>query len=168
MSIDNSLVECACGKTSIELKRQPICCAICHCDDCQEAAEELKARGVSAPVMDAYRGTAYVLQRKDRYAIVRGKEHLEVFKLREDSPIARMIAACCNSPMFLAFDNAQHWISVYRDRMKTPAPVVVARVATKFIDASISLPGDAPSYKTFPFSMVVALLKSRLMMAIGR
>lgn len=163
-----SLVECACGRVGIELEGRHIYCASCHCDDCQAAAEQMQKLPSAAPILDPYRGTAFVLHRKDRYRIVRGGDQIKAFKLQQDSRTSRMIATCCNSPLFLSFDNSQHWISVYLIRFGTHAPSVKARIATKFISEKTELPAFPPSYKTFPFKMIAALLGSRVLMAIGK
>lgn len=168
MPVDKHLAQCGCGKTALEIIGNPIYCTICHCDDCQAAAEELGEAPLGEPIMDAFRGTAYVLHRKDRYAIIRGKDHLQPFKLRKDSPTTRMIAGCCNAPLFLSFDNSQHWISIYLARFGTHAPSADSRIATKFIDETIGLPEHPPTYKTFPLKMMAVILKSRVLMAIGR
>lgn len=118
--------------------------------------------------MDGFDGTHYVLHRKDRYAVSTGIGLLSAHRLRDDSPTRRMVATCCNTPMFLAFDNAQHWISAYRSRISDRPPTLESRIATRFSRNAGSLPRDVPSYKAFPVRMVMKLLLCRAQMAIGR
>ena len=157
---------CSCGDVTIELHGSHIYCAACHCDDCQEAANELEKLPAPSPVMDPYGGTHYILHRKDRSAVLGGE--LRPHKLRGESPTSRMVADCCKTPMFLAFDNSQHWISVYRSRVRDGAPALQSRIATKFCSRAEELPADAPAYRTFPLKMIAQLLLSRAQMALGR
>lgn len=150
----------------IELYGRHIYCAACHCDDCQAAASTLEKLSTSGPIMDSYYGTHYILHRKDRYAVLGGE--LQAHKLRKESPTSRMLAGCCNTPMFLSFDNAQHWISIYRSAVRGDAPALQSRIATKFYRRAEALPVDVPAYKTFPFKMIAQLLLSRAAIAFGR
>ena len=168
MATQRATAVCSCGTVSIALIGPPIYCTACHCDDCQAASHKFDELPTPEPTMDAFDGTHYVLQRKDRYVISSGSELLRPHKLRESSPTSRMVASCCNTPMFLAFNNAQHWISLYRSRIKEQTPRLQSRVATKFSKHPESLPHDVPSYKTFPINMVARLFLSRAQMAIGR
>lgn len=168
MTIQRATGTCSCGNVSIALNGPPIYCTACHCDDCQAAARKLDGLPTPEPTMDAFDGTQYVLHRKDRYFISSGSELLRPHKLRESSPTSRMVASCCNSPMFLAFNNSQHWISVYRSRIKEQTPRLQSRIATRFSTRSDTLLSDVPSYKTFPVRMIMHILLSRIQMAIGR
>jgi len=71
-------------------------------------------------------------------------------------------------PMFLAFDNAQHWISVYRSRIAGDAPQLQSRIATRFSNAAAVAPDDVPSYRTFPVALAAQLLLCRARMLLGR
>ena len=70
--------------------------------------------------------------------------------------------------MFLAFDNAQHWISVYLARLGADAPALQSRIAMKFADPAGGAPDDVPAYRTFPIALVGRLLLSRARMLTGR
>lgn len=162
------LATCSCGQVIVRLDGPHIYCAACHCDDCQAAAHELEKLPTPEPVMDQFGGTHYVLHRRDRYVILQGSERLEPYKLRPDSPTRRMVARCCNSPMFAAFDNAQHWISVYRSRIERGAPQLQSRIATKYSEHPEALSNDVPAFKTFPIKLVMRIILARGQMAIGR
>lgn len=168
MPVDTFLVECSCSHVAVELKGAPIYCTACHCDDCQFAADGLAKLLPPEPIMDSFLGTHYVLHRNDRYAVVRGQEYLHPYKFRDNSPTNRMVATCCNSPIFVSFENSQHWISLYRQRFVSEAPALQSRIATKFLKDPRSLPADPPAYKSFPLMLIVRLLASRLQMIIGR
>ena len=168
MTEQRTTATCSCGQVSIALEGGHIYCAACHCDDCQSAAHRIDALPSPEPTMDAFGGTHYVLHRKDRYTIPSGSGLLRPHRLRDGSPTRRMVASCCNSAMFLAFDNAQHWISIYRFRIQDKAPELQARIATRFSDHAGDLPADAPSYRTFPVALIMQLLLSRARMVFGR
>lgn len=163
-----SMARCSCGRVSIALDGDHIYCTACHCDDCQAAARGFDALPSPQPTMDAFGGTHYVLHRKDRYTIVSGDELLDPRRLRERTPTRRMLASCCNSPMFLAFDNAQHWITVYRARFSEDPPALQSRIAMKFANHAGDAPDDVPSYRTFPIALIGRLLLSRARMLLGR
>lgn len=168
MPVEQSLVECSCGQVAVELKGAPIYCTVCHCDDCQFAADELVKLFPPEPITDSFLGTHYVLHRNDRYAVVRGQGLLHPYTFREISPTRRMVATCCNSPLFVTFENSQHWISLYRQRFVDEAPALQSRIATKFLKDPSTLPADPPAYRSFPLKLVVRLVVSRLQMLIGR
>jgi hypothetical protein len=168
MQVSITSVECECGKTALKLRGPHLYCTSCHCDDCQQAAACLADEHGVKNILDPYGGTEYVLHRKDSYSIVRGTGHLRPHRLREGSPTRRMIAICCGSPMYLAFDNAQHWITVYRKRFGTSAPDVQSRIMTKFLPPGTDIPESPPSYKSFPVLMIWHLVTSRVQMALGR
>ncbi len=48
-------------------------------------------------------GTGFVLVRSDRVRCVKGGDKLQEHRLKPDSPTRRVLATCCNSPMFLEF-----------------------------------------------------------------
>ncbi len=98
-------------------------------------------------MLDADGGTAFVLQRKDRVAFTRGTDSLREFRLKPDSPTRRVVAACCNTPMFLEFSGG-HWLSVYRDRLETAErPSIEIRTMTADRRASVEFTDSLPSYR---------------------
>jgi hypothetical protein len=57
-------------------------------------------------------GTHCVLYRKDRIAFGKGLDLLTAYRLKPDSPTRRVVASCCNTPVFLEFQHG-HWLSLY-------------------------------------------------------
>lgn len=107
----------------------------------------MSARAAGRPVLDADGGTAFVLQRKDRVACVKGAEHLKEFRLMPASPTRRVIATCCNSPMFLEFTSG-HWLSIYSDRLAPEdRPAVEMRTMTADRRAGVEFNDALPSYR---------------------
>lgn len=103
-------IACNCGSVALDLEGPPILAAECHCASCREAAERLKVS-----VTEKNGGTRYVLQRKDRTTVMKGEAHLAAFRLNDDTSTRRIVATCCNAPMWLEFKGG-HWISVYSAR----------------------------------------------------
>jgi hypothetical protein len=159
---------CSCGKVEVRAFGAPIFSAACYCDDCQRGAAEIEALPHAPAVRDAAGGTAYLLYRKDRFECSEGADLLRPFKLKQTSPTNRVVAACCNSAMFVNFDRGPHWVSAYRARFQGDLPPLQARICTKFKPDGTPLPDDVPSYKSFPPGLIIKLLSSRIAMALGR
>ena len=111
---------------------------ICHCTSCRTAGQDLDARSPVAPIVDVAGGTAVVLWRKDRVRCVSGSERLVAHRLTPEAPSRRMVASCCETPMFGDFTKG-FWVSIYRGRVSN-APAPSMRVMT----------GDTPNGVTFP------------------
>ncbi len=158
---------CACGGVTLEAAGAPIVTAVCYCDDCQSAGERIQEAPGAALVLDGDGGTAMVMFRKDRLRCVEGAEKLVPTKLVPKSPTSRYVASCCNSAMYLGFDDAKHWVDVYRNRVVGEPPPVQARVCIKFRPAGAELPDDAPAYPSYPPGLIPRLLGSKLAMMVG-
>jgi hypothetical protein len=50
-------------------------------------------------------------------------------RLTEDAPTRRVVATCCNSPMFLDFEPG-YWVSLYRSTLPDQAPAPEMRTYT--------------------------------------
>src|ERR1700753_4100394 len=105
---------CFCGRVELQATGSPIVSSVCYCDDCQKGADQLEALPGAATVRDPDGGTEYILYRKDRLACTKGADLLQSYKLRDGSATNRVVASCCNAPMFMNFDKGPHWVSAYR------------------------------------------------------
>jgi hypothetical protein len=141
----DKFVACQCGKVVLIASRSPILAASCYCASCQQAGREFENLPSAAPVRDADGGTPIILYRKNRVRCKAGQEHLAEMRLKSDSPTRRVIATCCNSPMFLDFTKG-HWLSIYRKRFPDGAPPMEMRVMTKDRRADVVLADDVPNY----------------------
>lgn len=103
---------CRCGKVHIDVEHAPLLTAECHCNSCREAGTRLEAVGIEPPMLQPDGGTRFVLYRKDRVRFTQGVEQLKEFRLKADSPSRRVVAGCCNTPLFLEFKGG-HWLSIY-------------------------------------------------------
>jgi hypothetical protein len=161
-------VSCSCGSVELEVIGIPITSAVCYCDDCQEGSRQIEALPNAGPVRDPDGGTAYILYRKDRIKCSRGALLLKSHKIREKSATNRVIATCCNSAMFLNFDDGKHWVDVYRSRFKRDIPPLRMRICTKFKPENGDLPSDVPRYSSYPLKFLAKLLAARIAMLLHR
>jgi hypothetical protein len=162
------LAQCACGRVKFEASGAPIASVVCYCDDCQEGSRRVEALPGAIPIRDSDGGTPYAAYRKDRVRFMAGSEHLVDQKLTPKSATSRVIANCCNAAIMLRFDDARHWVSIYRARIRGDLPPIEMRVCTKFASGRDNLPRDVPNYAGFAPRFLVRLLVARMAMLVGR
>jgi hypothetical protein len=138
-------ISCECGKVRLKPDGKPILTAACFCKDCQAAAQQLESLPSAPPLREDDGSTAMVLYRKDRITCMAGAQYLEERRLSPASPTRRVIATCCNTPMFLDFTKG-HWLSLYRRRFGAAAPALEMRVMTKDRTPGLVLSHDVPNY----------------------
>lgn len=141
------LARCTCGQVALRLSGAPIVTAACYCTSCQAAGEHFARLEGGAPVLADDGGTAFLLCRKDRVDALKGMEMLREHKLRPASSTRRVVAACCNTPMFLEFQNG-HWLSIYRDRLPVDDRLPI-EMRTMIMDrrAGVEFHDTIPSYR---------------------
>jgi hypothetical protein len=164
----NMVASCLCGQVELEAIGAPILSVVCYCDDCREGSRQIEALPNASPVQDLDGGSAYIVYRKDRVTCSRGALLLKSLKIREKSATNRVIATCCNSAMFLGFDDGKHWVDVYRSRCKGDLPPLQMRICTKFKPENGDVPSDVPSYSRYPFKFLMMLLAARIAMLFHR
>jgi hypothetical protein len=158
---------CSCGNVELEATGTPILSNVCYCDDCQEGSHRIEALPNASPVRDPDGGTAYILYRKDRVKCSRGAPLLGDYKIREGSATNRVVATCCNSPMYLDFEKG-HWLSMYRTRFRGAVPPVQMRIQTKFKSENSDVPSDVPNYAGYPLKFMAKLVAARIAMLLRR
>lgn len=157
MNTSQSL-ECKCGKTKIVVSGAPILSAECHCESCRKAAEILRSLPASKNVVSPNGGTPYVLYRKDRVTCTEGQDYLKEFTLSEKAPTRRVVASCCNTPVFLEFRKG-HWLSLFASLWPSGhAPDIEMRTMTSDLTDKSKLSDDIPNAKTQSFSFMIKLL----------
>ena len=119
------------------------------------------------PLLDADGGTSVILYRKDRVQCVTGRQHLEGHRLKPESPTQRVVAACCNSAMFLDFTKG-HWLSMFRNRIPAGAPPLEMRVMTKERRAGVELADDMPNYGGYSGKFMLKLITAWIAMGFRR
>ncbi len=150
------IIVCRCGEVALRADGEPVITAICHCGSCKAAAEKIATLPDAPPVLDAAGGTAFALFRKDRVDCMRGETSLSEFRLDPKSPTRRVIATCCNSPMFLDFTKG-HWVTIFNDRMpedQRPAPEMRIMTGTD----SLNTADNIPVYKSSPARFILRLV----------
>ena len=108
----NRELSCTCGQVALEVQGRPIISAECLCADCQSAGAFLQSLPGAPSTLDQKGATRFVLYRKDRVRCEKGRDLLREHRLSKDSTTRRVVAVCCNTPMFLEFTNG-HWLSIY-------------------------------------------------------
>ncbi len=141
---------------------------VCYCDTCQEGSRQIEALTNAPPILGPDGGTAYILYRKDRVKYSKGAENLKGYKLDEQSTTSRVVAVCCNSAMVMRFDDAKHWVPMYRARFQGELPPLQWRICTKFKPENAEIPTDVTSSAMYPAGFMWKLLASRLEMAFNR
>ncbi|HEY5819831.1 MAG TPA: DUF6151 family protein [Mesorhizobium sp.] len=141
-------IKCACGQTRLEVEGNPILVSECLCDSCRAAAERLAALPGAKTMLTSYRATPCAEYRKDRVRVLSGAEHLKEFRLSTDAGSRRVVAACCNTPVFLEMKGA-HWLSLYLHLWpKEARPKAEIRTMAGDLPDRSNLPGDIPNLKT--------------------
>lgn len=159
---------CTCGRVVLELKGASITSLVCYCNDCQAGARQIEALAGAPLVQAPDGGTSYIVYRKDRVQNIKGANLLKELKLRPNSATNRVIASCCNTAMFLSFDDGKHWVDIYRERVGAGAPPLEMRVCTKFASKGASVPADVPGYAGYPLQFIAKLIGAKFAMLFGR
>ena len=162
----SSMAVCPCGQTRIALTGAPIVNATCYCTSCRTAAEQFEREPGAPRTVNDSGGVDYCSYRKDRVRIVEG-QYLQEYRLKADSPTRRVVARCCNAPMFVDFTPG-HWLSIFRDRLPQPAPASQMLLMTGDKSAGAALPAGVPAFKTMPPRLLVRLIASWAAMGFRR
>ena len=155
---DLTQLACRCGRTTLELSGPPILSCECHCTSCRTAGARLQSLPSARAVLAANGGTHFVLCRKDRVRFMQGAEQLKEFRLNADTPTRRVVATCCNTPVFLEFRHG-HWLSLYAGLWPNgTAPAIELRTMTSDLPDPSTLPNDVPNSKSQSLSFMAKLL----------
>lgn len=150
---ETTQIGCTCGNAQLEVERAPIVSAECCCNSCREAGARLQTLPDAPPVLTANGATRFILYRKDRVHFHKGADLLKEFRLTPESKTRRVVATCCNTPVFLEFKGG-HWLSLYGGLWSkgTLPPLQMRTMTADLPDASV-LPEDVPNAKsqTIPF-----------------
>ncbi len=162
------VAHCRCSTVEVGAWGKPIIVNACYCEDCQVAAERLALSSNLAPTVSADGGTEFMVFRRDRIACTRGAERLQAMKLTDASKTRRMVAGCCATPMYLAFDDKRPWVSAYRASFGADAPPVEMRICTRFRRSKEKAEDDLPSHPGYPPAMMVRILAAWPLMLFSR
>jgi hypothetical protein len=167
-TIPTHVAQCRCGAVEVGAWGEPIIVTACYCNDCQAAAERLGASADSAPAANTDGGTEFMVFRRDRIACTRGADRLEAMRLTDGSKTRRMIAGCCATPMYLAFDDKRPWASAYRARFRADAPPVEMRICTRFRRPDAKADDCVPSHPGYPPALFLRILAAWPLMLFSR
>lgn len=157
-------IGCACGHTRLEVEGEPILVSECLCDSCRAAAARLAKLPGAKGILTEYAATPSAEYRKDRVRFVSGAETLREFRLSTDAGSRRVVATCCNTPVFLEMKGA-HWLSLYSHLWPENArPKATLRTMTGDLPDASSLPADIPNLKSHTVSFYAKLLTSWIAM----
>jgi hypothetical protein len=79
-----------------------------------------------------------------------------------------MIAACCATPMYLAFDDKRPWVSAFRASFGADAPAVEMRICTRFRRSGQEAKDGLLSHPGYPAAMIVRILAAWPLMLFSR
>jgi hypothetical protein len=149
---------CACGQVHLEVERAPIVSTECHCNSCRAAGARLQSLPAAPPVLKTNGGTHFVLYRKDRIRFLKGAERLKEFRLAPAAKTRRVVATCCNTPVFLEFQGG-HWLSLYGGLWpEGKLPPLDLRTMTSDRPDGSALSDDVPNGKRQSVSFFAKLL----------
>ncbi|QEN90993.1 hypothetical protein FZC33_33930 [Labrys sp. KNU-23] len=155
---------CPCGQVVLEAVDAPIVAAVCHCTSCRTARERIEALPGAPAMAEDDGGTPFVLYRKDRVRCIKGAELLREYRLTPAARTRRVLAQCCNAPMFLEFERG-HWLSLYRQRFAAAdQPALEMRVMTGKHRAGFERSDDMPSYASHSGRFMWKLLSAWIAM----
>lgn len=143
-----TMLRCACGQVEIEAVGRPIMTVECCCSSCRTAGAQLRALPGAPPFLAANGNTPYVMMRKDRLRFVKGQDQLRETRLTPDAKTRRVVAACCNTPVFCEFEMG-HWLSVYATMWPEAArPAIELRTMTADLPPGVGCPMTCPTPPT--------------------
>lgn len=141
-------LHCRCGAVEMQAEGSPVMSVECLCDSCREAAARMAALPGAVPITEATGATRVEMFRKDRVRCTKGAELLREFRLNDKTATRRVIAICCNTPIFMEFTKG-HWIDLYGTLWpQGTLPPLQLRTMVGDLDDTSVLPDDVPNLKT--------------------
>ena len=150
---DDGRLQCTCGEVRLAAEGAHIVSAECCCNSCRTAGARMQRLEGAPDVLSAHGATRFVLYRKDRVRFLAGTGRLEQFRLSPDAGTRRVVAACCNTPVFLELKGG-HWLSLYAHLWPEGAlPPLEMRTMTIDLADRGALPDDVPNLRrqSLPF-----------------
>jgi hypothetical protein len=108
------------------------------------------------------------LYRKDRVTCPKGGHLLREYRLAPDSGTRRVVAVCCNSPMFLDFTPG-HWLSLFSKRWPAgEQDTVDVRTMLGDCPSPINFSDEIPSHKSHSLLFFAKLISAWAAMGFRR
>lgn len=160
MTSQTTVLTCTCGQVALGIQGTPIVSTECLCSDCQSAGAFLQSLPDAPPILDQKGATRLVLYQKNKVWCEKGQDCLREHRLSKDSKTRRVVAICCNTPMFLEFTNG-HWLSIYGGLWSTVSlPALEIRTMTRDRAKGVELPDDVPNPETHTLSFFAKLFRA--------
>jgi hypothetical protein len=138
---------CKCGQFKIQVEGPHIASVECLCTSCRKAGAVLSSLRGAPRIVDEKGATPYVMHRKDRVRILSGAEHLKEYRLSLNAGTRRVVAICCNTPVFAEFKGG-HWLSLFALLWpEGERPPLEMRTMTGDLADPAQLPNDVPNLK---------------------
>ena len=96
-----------------------------------------------------------------------GQQYLREHRLETRISDPTVVAACCNSAMFLDFTKG-HWLSMFRNRFAGGAPPLEMRIMTAERRAGVELADDVPNYPRHSGKFMLKLIAAWIAMGFRR
>lgn len=155
---DHTMLRCRCGDVALLATGAPIMSVECCCTACRDAGRRFERLPGAAPVLTEHGTVPYAMYRKDRVHVTSGAQRLREHRLEAGSPTRRVLAACCNTPLFLELQRG-HWLSVYADLWPAATrPPIEMRTMCRSIEPGVTLPDDVPNPRTHTAGFMLRLL----------
>ena len=155
---------CACGQVQLQVEGTPIVSVECYCNSCRAAGGRLQTLPTPRPMLESNGATRFVLYRKDRVRFIEDTGRLKEFRLTPEAKTRRVVATCCNTPVFLEFENG-HWLSLYGCLWpEGTLPPIEMRTMTRDLPDDMALPDDVPNGRGHQVSFFAKLLGAWIMM----
>ncbi|WP_380053861.1 GFA family protein [Falsihalocynthiibacter sp. SS001] len=161
-------VSCRCGAVCLTLTGPNIMSSECMCDSCRTASDIFASLPDGVGTKDDKGATHMIIHRTDRVACDKGAENLKAHKLTPKTPTRRVVATCCNTPMFLDFKPG-HWLSFYAiNWSKGDLPALEYRIFCNNMPDPSILPDDVPNGKPVTFGVIWRLASAAVRMGFRR
>ena len=152
-------LSCTCGQVRLAVEAAPPIASVeCCCAGCREAGARLARLPGAVPVLGPFGATRFELHRKDRVRVLAGEDRLGEFRLSPGAKTRRVVATCCNAPVFLEFAGG-HWLSLYGSLWpEGTLPPLQMRTMTGDLPDPSALPDDVPNARSQSPSFFAKLL----------
>ena len=153
--------KCGCGAVEMEVVGGPIMSTECLCTSCRTSADLFEALPEAPRLRAATGGTRMEMYRKDRVRCLKGAANLREHRLNGKTKTRRVVATCCNTPIFLDFTDG-HWIDLYGLLWPEDSlPPLQMRTMVGDMEAPANtLPDDAPNHKTHSTGFFLRLIRA--------
>ncbi|MEO6102888.1 MAG: hypothetical protein ABIP44_04520 [Pseudoxanthomonas sp.] len=136
----------------------PVVSTECHCNSCRSAGARLRVLAGAPSFLESNGGPRFVLYRKDRVRVLEGAALLQAFRLTPGARTRRIVASCCNTPVFLEFQGG-HWLTLYACLWnKQSLPPLEPRTMTGDRTDNPPLSGDLSNLKRQSSALFAKLL----------